>query len=91
MLNSADIKVMVPLSYAIPSFMMSTSIVIVILRSFKAPFYRLFAVAAMTVRVYRNGRTTFWCAKMAKNFFFVNLYFKCVANQNLAAIFYVVF
>ncbi|KAH7707883.1 SRG-34 protein [Aphelenchoides avenae] len=48
MLNSADIKVMVPLSYAIPSFMMSISIVIVILRSFKAPFYRLFAIAAMT-------------------------------------------
>ncbi|KAH7704294.1 Protein SRG-45 [Aphelenchoides avenae] len=45
MINAEDVKAEFALAYAIPSFIVSSVIVFAIVRSFKASFYRLYALA----------------------------------------------
>ncbi|KAH7699454.1 Protein SRG-38, partial [Aphelenchoides avenae] len=59
--NPENIKIVVALAYGVPSFTMSSLIVVAIVRSFKASFYRLYAVAAIAdfmywVVVFVSGR-----------------------------------
>lgn len=44
-----NLQAIVPLCYAIPSFVLDVTLVVIILKSFKSYFYRLFVVVAITV------------------------------------------
>lgn len=50
-LTTLNLQALVPLAYAVPSFVLYVIIIVIILRKFAEPFYRLFAVNGVLVRL----------------------------------------
>lgn len=48
-LTVLNVQALVPLAYALPSFVLYLTIIVVILRKFEEPFYRLFAANGILV------------------------------------------
>lgn len=55
-LTTLNLLTLVPLVYAVPTFAFYLTIIVVILRKFKEPFYRLFAVNGVVVSLCISSR-----------------------------------
>lgn len=67
--RTVNLKVLIPLVYALPLLVLYLLVVVVILSRLRGPFYRLFAVAGITVRI-------------KSTFFFFFFFFRKVTRKN---------